>query len=53
MRLMDEHEGSRSPATVDRSEGFGERLLDSLIDRAHQMAPAANRRIDRGQSLPD
>lgn len=26
-------------ATVDRSEGFGERLLGVLLDRAHEMAP--------------
>ena len=28
-----------SPGVVDRSEGFGERLLGSLIDRAHEMPP--------------
>ena len=27
------------PAAVDRSEGFGERLLGTLIDRAHEMPP--------------
>ena len=26
-------------ATVDRSEGFGERLLGVLLDRAHEMPP--------------
>ncbi len=25
--------------TVDRSEGFGERLLGSVLDRAHEMLP--------------
>jgi serine phosphatase RsbU (regulator of sigma subunit) len=28
-----------STAVVDRSEGFGERMLGSLVDRAHQMPP--------------
>ena len=28
-----------SPGTADRSEGFGERLLGSLLDRAHTMPP--------------
>jgi len=28
-----------APADVDRSEGFGERLLGTLIDRAHEMPP--------------
>jgi serine phosphatase RsbU (regulator of sigma subunit) len=32
-------EESRDPAPVDRSEGFGERLLGTLIDRAHEMPP--------------
>ncbi|MEA2494920.1 MAG: hypothetical protein QOJ29_2831, partial [Thermoleophilaceae bacterium] len=32
-------EDGRDPVTVDRSEGFGERLLGALIDRAHQMPP--------------
>jgi len=32
-------EPPRSPAGVDRSEGFGERLLGTLIDRAHEMPP--------------
>lgn len=37
---MAEHdETSSSSAGVDRSEGFGERLLGSLLDRAHQMPP--------------
>ena len=27
------------PTAVDRSEGFGERLLGTLIDRAHEMPP--------------
>ncbi len=27
------------PGDLDRSEGFGERLLGALIDRAHQMPP--------------
>ena len=31
--------GSRSPAAIDRSEGFGERLLGTMIDRAHEMPP--------------
>jgi serine phosphatase RsbU (regulator of sigma subunit) len=30
---------TRGPATEDRSEGFGERLLGTLIDRAHEMPP--------------
>ena len=33
-------EESTSPdVAVDRSEGFGERLLGGFIDRAHQMPP--------------
>ncbi|HEX5524713.1 MAG TPA: hypothetical protein VFX53_14805, partial [Pedococcus sp.] len=37
---MAEYEETSSPsAGVDRSEGFGERLLGSLLDRAHQMPP--------------
>ncbi|MFI5634140.1 PP2C family protein-serine/threonine phosphatase [Streptomyces sp. NPDC051664] len=34
-------EGARKPSRseVDRSEGFGERLLGVLIDRAHEMPP--------------
>lgn len=27
------------PGAEDRSEGFGERLLGTLIDRAHEMPP--------------
>ncbi len=30
---------ARPPDGVDRSEGFGERLLGTLIDRAHEMLP--------------
>ena len=30
---------SRGPTAEDRSEGFGERLLGTLIDRAHEMPP--------------
>lgn len=37
--MPDENDGPRSSAVVDRSEGFGERLLGSLLDRAHQMPP--------------
>ncbi|WP_326650981.1 MULTISPECIES: PP2C family protein-serine/threonine phosphatase [unclassified Streptomyces] len=34
-------EGEQKPCTigVDRSEGFGERLLGALLDRAHEMPP--------------
>ena len=32
-------EERRAPVAVDRSEGFGERLLGTLIDRAHEMPP--------------
>ena len=32
-------ESAPGPAGVDRSEGFGERLLGTLIDRAHEMPP--------------
>ena len=34
-------DGGRRPdkAMVDRSEGFGERLLGVLLDRAHEMPP--------------
>jgi phosphoserine phosphatase RsbU/P len=32
-------ESIRALAGVDRSEGFGERLLGTLIDRAHEMPP--------------
>ena len=38
MSIMPENR-SRAPAGVDRSEGFGERLLGTLIDRAHEMPP--------------
>lgn len=31
--------GDRSRAATDRSEGFGERLLGTMIDRAHEMPP--------------
>jgi serine phosphatase RsbU (regulator of sigma subunit) len=37
--MDDEREGRQSSAVLDRSEGFGERLLGSLLDRAHQMPP--------------
>ena len=37
--MVDERHGDGSPGEVDRSEGFGERLLGSLIDRAHRMPP--------------
>ncbi|MGH8892410.1 MAG: PP2C family protein-serine/threonine phosphatase [Actinomycetes bacterium] len=37
--MDDEQQGSKSSPDVDRSEGFGERLLGSLLDRAHQMPP--------------
>ena len=37
--MVDDYEGLASSAVVDRSEGFGERLLGSLLDRAHQMPP--------------
>jgi len=36
--MVDDGEGVRS-SVVDRSEGFGERLLGSLLDRAHRMPP--------------
>lgn len=36
---MPEEEAPRGRAHVDRSEGFGERLLGTLIDRAHEMPP--------------
>lgn len=32
-------DAARPPVAVDRSEGFGERLLGTLIDRAHEMPP--------------
>ena len=34
-----EHPGRGSAGSVDRSEGFGERLLGSLLDRSHTMPP--------------
>ena len=37
--MTDEPGGPESSGAVDRSEGFGERLLGSLLDRAHQMPP--------------
>jgi hypothetical protein len=37
--MVDEREDPQSSAVVDRSEGFGERLLGSLLDRAHRMPP--------------
>lgn len=37
--MVDKHESRKSSTVVDRSEGFGERLLGSLVDRAHQMPP--------------
>jgi serine phosphatase RsbU (regulator of sigma subunit) len=36
---MDKHEEARPATVLDRSEGFGERLLGSLLDRAHEMPP--------------
>ena len=30
---------TRSPAATDRSEGFGERLQGTMIERAHEMPP--------------
>ncbi|XVQ11594.1 PP2C family protein-serine/threonine phosphatase [Spirillospora sp. CA-255316] len=36
---MAEEEGQRNKDVVDRSEGFGERLLGVLLDRAHEMPP--------------
>lgn len=36
---MAEGERRRAGAGVDRSEGFGERLLGTLLDRAHEMPP--------------
>jgi len=32
-------DSTRVPLGVDRSEGFGERLLGAMIDRAHEMPP--------------
>jgi len=37
--MVDTHESPKASTVVDRSEGFGERLLGSLVDRAHQMPP--------------
>ena len=37
--MVDERDGPQSSADLDRSEGFGERLLGSLLDRAHRMPP--------------
>jgi serine phosphatase RsbU (regulator of sigma subunit) len=37
--MSDEHPERDSPEKVDRSEGFGERLLGSLLDRSHTMPP--------------
>ncbi len=37
--MVEERHGVRSAEGVDRSEGFGERLLGSLLDRAHRMPP--------------
>lgn len=36
---MTESERRPRPVEVDRSEGFGERLLGLLLDRAHEMPP--------------
>lgn len=36
---MGDHEGRDERAATDRTEGFGERLLGSLLDRAHTMPP--------------
>ncbi|WP_141776725.1 PP2C family protein-serine/threonine phosphatase [Phycicoccus sp. SLBN-51] len=37
--MAERDEPASSSGMVDRSEGFGERLLGSLLDRAHQMPP--------------
>jgi len=37
--MGDNQDGPESSPVVDRSEGFGERLLGHLIDRAHRMPP--------------
>jgi hypothetical protein len=37
--IMAEREGRSRRVMVDRSEGFGERLLGALLDRAHEMPP--------------
>jgi hypothetical protein len=39
MRRMGEAEGQARKVVIDRSEGFGERLLGALLDRAHEMPP--------------
>lgn len=44
--MVDERESSESSPVVDRSEGFGERLLGSLIDRAHRILMDPPRPID-------
>ncbi|WP_329245797.1 serine/threonine-protein phosphatase [Actinoallomurus sp. NBC_01490] len=36
---MTRREGPSGRVLVDRSEGFGERLLGALLDRAHEMPP--------------
>jgi len=33
------HDSTATPVGVDRSEGFGERLLGTMIDRSHEMPP--------------
>jgi len=37
--MDDEGQGRQHSTVLDRSEGFGERLLGSLLDRAHEMPP--------------
>ena len=37
--MTDAHVGRVSEADGDRAEGFGERLLGSLLDRSHTMPP--------------
>ncbi|MBA3308588.1 MAG: serine/threonine-protein phosphatase [Nocardioidaceae bacterium] len=37
--MAEEHADHEPSAVVDRSEGFGERLLGSLLDRAHEIPP--------------
>ena len=37
--MVNDYDSPRPAPVVDRSEGFGERLLGSLLDRAHQMPP--------------
>src|SRR6187200_3078025 len=36
---MGDWEGEDAISATDRAEGFGERLLGSLLDRAHTMPP--------------